>query len=92
MLLGGYFRPLAAALLVGGILAYGVSGRSCGFHGGLWRRGAFSFCVPAGPFLLMPAGNLEGVAQFRKRVAMTFMYCATARTCCPRAICGRQIS
>lgn len=50
MLLGGYFRPLAAALLVGGILAYGVSGRS------LWiprraRGGVERFlCVPAGTF------------------------------------------
>lgn len=69
MLLGGYFRPLAAALLVGGILAYGVSGRS------LWipRRAVAAWSVffvfLLGLSLLMPAGNLEGVAQFRERVA-----------------------
>ena len=67
--LGGYFRPLAAALLVGGILAYGVSGRS------LWipRRAVAAWSVffvfLLGFSLLMPAGDLEGVAQFRKRVA-----------------------
>lgn len=69
MLLGGCFRPLAAALLVGSILAYGVSGRS------LWipRRAVAAWSVffvfLLGLSLLMPAGNLEGVAQFRERVA-----------------------
>lgn len=69
MLLGGYFRPLAAALLVGGILAYGVSGRSLWIPRRTVAAWSIFFVVLLGFSLLMPVGDLEGVARFREQVA-----------------------
>lgn len=69
LLLGGYFRPVAAAMLVGAILAYGVSGRSLWIPRRAVAAWSIFFVFLLGFSFLMPTGDLEGVARFREQVA-----------------------